>query len=567
MLTRRDFIRSTLLTSGSLLLTSCSRLTRLPGQFGENAARGDLPIDHRFNESIAPRHYFGPNPHAAHPHLWGRTQKISPSAPDRLPLPTPAHTVIHKGPLIIGGGISGLTSAYYLREKNPLVLEASTHLGGNSQGQEWMGVHYSIGAAYFVVPEPGDTVHSLITDLNLMHEIRTPEHEDMFAEGANLRKGLWEGGGERYGDEWQKVLKLQKYLSALVEDEAPHRFPDIPLNDPEIRAYVNELDTVSFAEHLKSIIEGELPYPLSQAVEQYCWSAFGASSNEISAASGLNFFASEGAEIAALPGGNSRVAERLCEEIIKSCGDDSLRSNILVLNVRATENGVEVLTMGPTGEVQQILAPAAIVACPKFVAKKIVEGCTPKQYEAMHRLKYRAYLTANVVVKGAPSFEFYDLFLLEQGEGKGNLNPQSSLADLGATDAILANWALGAEKSSQFSVLTLYRALPFDGGRVQILADESYEATRKAFEKQIYDELLPLFGLPKDCVTDLRITRWGHALPVAATGLIAAGIPELLKTPVGGRIFFAQQDNWALPAFEVAVAEARDAADGVLDVL
>lgn len=527
----------------------------------------DLPIDRAFKDAPAPRRYFGPNPHSAHPHLWSRTQKISPSAPDGIPLAPPDSTVIHNGPVIIGGGISGLASAYYLRDKNPLVLEASSHFGGNSQGQEWQGIPYSIGAAYFLVPEEGDAVHTLISELNLLEEIRSPHHEDTFAEGANLRKGLWEAGPELYGDAWPRIQKLKGYLATLVEDEAPHRFPDIPLSDPELRSYVNELDKVSFANHLERIAKGPLPYPISQSVEQYCWSAFGASSREISAAAGLNFFASEGAEIAALPGGNSRVAERLCENVIASCGNDAVRTNHVVLNVKSTPTNVEVLVLTPSGERQLIIANTAIVACPKFVAKRIVEGCTPQQYEAMHQLKYRAYLTANVVVKGAPSFDFYDLFLLEAGNGSGNLNPNASLNELGATDAILANWALGADRENPYSVLTLYRALPFDGGRVQLLADESYESTRLAFEKQINEELLPLFALPQDSVIDLRITRWGHALPVAATGLIAAGVPELLKTPVGGRIFFAQQDNWALPAFEVAIAEARDAANQVLSML
>ncbi|MBI3043130.1 MAG: hypothetical protein HYY78_09935 [Betaproteobacteria bacterium] len=45
-------------------------------------------------------------------------------------------------------------------------------------------------------------------------------------------------------------------------------------------------------------------------------------------------------------------------------------------------------------------------------------------------------------------------------------------------------------------------------------------------------------------------------MPVAAAGLIADGVPERLREPFRQRVFFVEQDNWALPAFETAVTEA-----------
>ena len=62
--------------------------------------------------------------------------------------------------------------------------------------------------------------------------------------------------------------------------------------------------------------------------------------------------------------------------------------------------------------------------------------------------------------------------------------------------------------------------------------------------------------LQPENIVDLRIARWGHPLPVAATGLIANGTVEALRTPFHGRVFFVEQDNWALPAFETGVTEA-----------
>jgi hypothetical protein len=52
------------------------------------------------------------------------------------------------------------------------------------------------------------------------------------------------------------------------------------------------------------------------------------------------------------------------------------------------------------------------------------------------------------------------------------------------------------------------------------------------------------------------VARWGHPLPVAATGLIAGGVVDRIRQPFRDRGFFVEQDNWALPAFETAATEA-----------
>lgn len=137
---------------------------------------------------------------------------------------------------------------------------------------------------------------------------------------------------------------------------------------------------------------------------------------------------------------------------------------------------------------------------------------------------------------------------------------RTPIETLGATDAIIANWH---ERGSGDIALLLYRALPYDGARGEIFAPESYERVRAAFEKQITDELIPFFGVPQKDIADIRITRWGHALPLAEKGLIASGTPELLRRSMGDRIYFANQDNWALPAFENAVIESLDMAEQV----
>jgi hypothetical protein len=74
-------------------------------------------------------------------------------------------------------------------------------------------------------------------------------------------------------------------------------------------------------------------------------------------------------------------------------------------------------------------------------------------------------------------------------------------------------------------------------------------------------ELLGALGVASTEVAAIRLTRWGHALPLAAKGLIADGTLELASRPLGGRLFFGQQDNWASPCFESAVKAGYSASD------
>src|SRR5215468_5640192 len=45
--------------------------------------------------------------------------------------------------VIVGGGVSGLTAAYLLRERDFLLLEKEPHWGGNSYLEEYNGVAYA----------------------------------------------------------------------------------------------------------------------------------------------------------------------------------------------------------------------------------------------------------------------------------------------------------------------------------------------------------------------------------------------------------------------------------------
>jgi hypothetical protein len=340
-------------------------------------------------------------------------------------------------------------------------------------------------------------------------------------------------------------------------------YPEIPITDPEQATYIKALDRVSFRTHVERVAGGSLHPHIETAIEHYCWSAFGATSAEVSAAAGLNFYVAEFGNVAVLPGGNAAAAERVLERLMNVILPTKVRASALVFDVRVVSDGVVVTYADRHLQPHAIHAQAVVLCCPKFVIAKILHGIEAERAEAIRRLRYRSYLVANVLLADHSKEPFYDLFLLGEGTTDSS-DLQAAAQRQQATDVVLANYA---RPDPTHTVLTLYRGMPYDGARADLYAAESYARYRAMFEQQVHEAILPLLRLRQEAVVDLRIARWGHALPVAAPGLIVDGTVEAVRGPFRRRVFFVEQDNWALPAFETCVTEALTWAPEVAKVL
>jgi protoporphyrinogen oxidase len=547
-ITRRSAIKllsklSCSLYAAPFLASGCRLLSPRIPSLSNSSASDTSPVDRSLADQPAMRGFFGDSPNSAHSILWNKDAFQA----ERGGLPKPSS---HRRVVVIGGGISGLTTAYYLRDINPLIIERDDRFGGNSKAQVWRDISYSIGAAYFCVPDPETPFANLLDELGIASDYRKKSDEDPIAINGSMSKRFW-SGVETAANEREQINRAKRYLLGVLNEEcAP--YPDITLRESSVREAINRLDRTSFRNHLEDKL-GTLHPSLAAVIEQFCWSSFAASTREISAASGLNFLAAEFGEIGVFPGGNAVVADALVKRLQVLLKPDSLRAGCTAIDVTTTESGATVTFVNGQDELETVSADRVVMACPKFIAAKILNGLEPERVSAIRALEYRAYLVANLLLKDTRPPDFYNLFLLGDCGSQGN-DPIGESRRRGATDAVCANFAA---VPSGHSVLTLYRAFPYRGGRAEILSDVVYEGVRSSFERQIEAEILPLLGIAPSAIYDLRITRWGHPLPVAATGLIANGTLDLVQKPIDNKIFFVEQDNWALPAIETAIAEAN----------
>ena len=493
----------------------------------------------------------GDNPHLAHQVLWDPTSyfKANPSKP----LTSETTNVV-----VIGGGISGLSAAWHLREQHPILLEQAPRFGGNAKGEMWHHTTYGLGAAYIVKPDENSDIHKLLNEIGALEKLR-PAHLEVKTlfdnEPLKPFNQLLNESTSQQKKAWQRLKSALLHYANETEGKV---FPEIPTDSVKHRQYINALDQVSFRDHLLKLANGNLPSFIESYLEQYCWSAFGATMNELSAASGINFLAGEFDDLLVGPGGNAWIAECLLRALFKTLPSSHFRTQSLVYSVEVIKDGVLINYLDVQGQAHQIKAKKVVMSCPKFVVKRILKGIEVSRLEAIQKLEYRSYLVSNALISEPLKDDFYELYLLGKSSANVTLTTQQRSEMVGVTDVLYGHFAT---PSDQQTVLTLYHPLPFTGGRPKVYGDMALTTERKQVHTLLKEKVLPALNLKPTSLQGLRLSRWGHPLPVAKTGLISSGVIDQLRKPFKERVFFAQQDNWALPAIEVALYEGQWAAE------
>jgi len=542
---RRDVLKlgaqggATLLMSGCTggLLKSC-----LSGGSGSDSEflKQYSPIDRTLGDEI-PREFSGDRNQRPHSILWNLPQYLA------------SRTV--EGPdeeaqvVVVGGGVAGLFTAYTLRQFKPIVLEQADRFGGNAKGQSWRGVDYSLGAAYIDFPRKGTPMEKLYHELKLEEILVRRDTIDPVEYSGKLYNQFWEG--ETDPAHKTSYEKMGKFFSELVsEKERP--FPFVPALSADQLSSLKHFDQWDLHTLISRAVGGKIPEQLETALEYYCWSTYAGSAKELSAPAGLNFLAQEAEPICVAAGGNSKIAERVLQRIVSDVGQKNLRPKSVVVGVKVEGDRTYVLYEDSAGKLRRIKAKAVVMSCPKFVVAKILDGIEPERLEAIRKLKYRSYMTANLLINKKMDRGPYDVFMIK--DGKTNLKDVAgSQAAMNATDFVMANFAA---VDAKVNVLTFYRAFPVDNVRTELNQPTAYAEYRKHFEAQIEKDILPLTNLKSSDIVDLRLSLWGHALPLAAQGIYRGDTIERLRKPFKDRVFFVEQDNWAYPSLQTGATDS-----------
>jgi hypothetical protein len=425
----------------------------------------------------------------------------------------------------------------------------------------WNNVAYSQGGAYLIEPCPGNPIDTLINELSLRDVLRPFSGDDTVELGGKMLARFW--SGQAASPREQRAYDTYRRQMLYY---AKH-YPDMPTEDGSIDEYTKKLDTHSLKQEIESWIDGDVPPLMAAAIQYYCYSSFCAGWEEVSAAAGINFLAAEEYDLWVFPGGLGQVSHRLWQKIRDDAGPESFRPQCLVFDVRSHKKGVQVTYLDEEQKVRTLVGKAAAVACPKKFYQYVQDDLPTERKAAFDSVLYRSYVVANVLINHPAPDNFYDLFLLHNGQYPQNANEASNMHRI--ADALAATWVT---KGGPRSVLTCYWPLPFDPTGLHHAfgswGDGGAESLRRQAATQIH-RILRVIDVPASAVEQIRVTRWGHAMPISQTGIYNAGLHNLLRAPIDDKIFFVHSDNWALPAFETTVLEAfhyRDAIDRAISV-
>ena len=453
---------------------------------------------------------------------------------------------------IIGGGMSGLLSAHFLQNHKIILLEQAKRIGGNAKGSHWHGIDYSLATTYFSAPQPNSEIYKFFQATGLLNKLKYRKEHDPLAIENHWYPEFWFQG--TVPESRPQFQRMRTHFEQMLNHENGLVYPDIPIPENisfEDRKKIETLDQISLNSYLEQVISGPLHPHLKDYTEHYCWDAFGASSTEISAAHGLNFLVSEYKSTAYFPGGNAAIGEKIIQLLLKKINPPSIRPSSVVFDVQVKSDHVLASYLTHQHQIIRVKAKAAILACPKFVATHLIDHLEMERHQAIKSLKYRSFIVANLLIQQKLNHSFFEAFL-----SKNITTGDDTKRDSHHQGFINITNACSSYENSPVSVLTLYRPFPYDSGRKELFNLDEV-SLKKIFEKQIYQEILPLLNISRKNLVGIKITRWGHGMPVAQIGNISSGKIDILRKPFKDRIFFVEQDNWTLPAFETAFYEAQ----------
>ncbi len=448
--------------------------------------------------------------------------------------------------VVVGGGVAGLTAAYHLRHKKVALIEQDARFGGNAKGEFYKDACYSIGSAYLCEPSQDSALGKLLTELDIWKMGRTESGDETSVYfQKSFKKPFWEGASDP-----ARAQEFKDFHARMLDIYNNADF------DVETSEWAQANDRITMEEWLNKEFPKLHPH-IMEYLQLYGWSSFCGSLDELSALQYLGFITAETGSLLVFPGGNSYVLHKMVQKIRAESKNVALRSSCLVMRVMNVGDHVEVIYENAMGELKKIRAKSAILSCPKYVANFICPETSKDRFSATRRLHYRAYLVGNLFTKAPMKTPSYELYCL-QGQAPRSPSP-SRPPQRSFTDICFGSWAQKDETSH--GVFTLYHGIAYDGARQNLFMPTSHQKYRDQYLRDI-QPVLETLGLKADDIHGLRMTRWGHALPLAAPGLLVDGLAAAASASIG-RIHFANQDNTMNPSFESAFDAAIDAVSRV----
>jgi protoporphyrinogen oxidase len=403
--------------------------------------------------------------------------------------------------VIVGGGVSGLTAAYRLRGRDFLLLEKEPHWGGNAYAMQYEGSEYATGSAFLGKDE---YAYHFAKEIGMTPlPINSPD--------ASIIRG------ELVPDTWGEGLNKLPYSVSVRDSFKKFKKEALAI---KVEKRSKELDEKPFADFLNGY-----PEELKQWWDNFGPSNWGATSEETAAGLGLLTLQEMAAESRAderytWPGGLGAITKKLAE-ILQSTHKEHMQNGATTVAVVPGKDEVQVTYM-LGGELKTVTAKAVIMATPKFITRRIIDGLPEKQSEAMHRIRYIPYPVVNLIFDKPVYNHGYDTWC------PGNR----------FTDFVVADWVVQKRPGykQKFNIISCYTPM-----RVEERSSLLNENGTRQIATDVLTDFQKLMSVTNVDPIEVHIYRRGHPLYMSTPGLYTR-VQPLARAPMD-RVFFANTDS------------------------
>ena len=220
------------------------------------------------------------------------------------------------------------------------------------------------------------------------------------------------------------------------------------------------------------------------------------------------------------PGGLGALSKRLVD-LLQPKHAERMQTNATIIAVTNEKNEASVTYM-QGAELKTVSAKAVIMAAPKFITRRVVEGIPEKQDEAMQQMRYIPYALVNLIFDKEVYRKGYDSWC------PGNT----------FTDFVVADWVIRNQPGyhPKYNILSCYTPLHEEDRRLLLT-----ESSARKVAGDVLKDFQKLFPGSNVDPIEVHLYRRGHPMYMSTPGLYTK-VQPLLRQPLD-RVFFANTDS------------------------